>query len=332
MLIKVNISIKLYMKKIPSYILIFIFILQGFNSLTFALENNTINQQTETATENDMFAPIDLDLTDYSYMNKQNKKFKLSAQKESKPSQINSTGGVWDENMLFRYQFYSDESNLRVLPAYGSLGSFVTTKLDENTSLMVGQDSLTKINGDVINFSYPNYSYYSSGARITGEENNFNYSVGAFTETDTLNQQLAAVVTTKPSQIKGLNGKFYMGGGVFTNLMKDVNKSSSGILAQYQGEKLSIGGQLSQISYSKSGYQESHSAHLLTTYRVNPHLQLKNKIVKNFDFDELQGEVGIVFNPMKETDRLELEVVATNYQTQNVVTRQRLRFTTSFKF
>lgn len=317
------------MKKFP--VTLFILLILGINSIALSAENvEPILSQGEQV--EDMFAPVELDLSDYSYLNKQNKKFKLSAEKEGKPSYTNATGQIWDENMLFRYQFYSDESNLRVLPAYGSLGAYVTTNLDENTTVMVGQDSLTKINGDVINFSYPNYSYYSSGARISGEQESFNYSVGAFTETDTLNQQLAAVVTTKPTLVKSTGGTFYVGGGVFTNLMNDVNKSSSGLLAQYKGKKLSVGGQLSHISYSKSGYNESSSAHLLTTYRLNNHLQLKNKIVKNFDFDELQGEVGLVINPFKETDRLEFEVVATNYQTQNVVTRQRLKFTTSFKF
>lgn len=317
------------MKKFP--VTLFILLILGINSIALSAENvEPILLQGEQV--EDMFAPVELDLSDYSYLNKQNKKFKLSAEKEGKPSYTNATGQIWDENMLFRYQFYSDESNLRVLPAYGSLGAYVTTNLDENTTVMVGQDSLTKINGDVINFSYPNYSYYSSGARISGEQESFNYSVGAFTETDTLNQQLAAVVTTKPTLVKSTGGTFYVGGGVFTNLMNDVNKSSSGLLAQYKGKKLSVGGQLSHISYSKSGYNESSSAHLLTTYRLNNHLQLKNKIVKNFDFDELQGEVGLVINPFKETDRLEFEVVATNYQTQNVVTRQRLKFTTSFKF
>ena len=54
--------------------------------------------------------------------------------------------------------------------------------------------------------------------------------------------------------------------------------------------------------------------------------------VKNFDVDEIQGELGIVLNPLKDTDRLELEVTAANYQSQNAITRQRLKFSTSFKF
>ena len=70
----------------------------------------------------------------------------------------------------------------------------------------------------------------------------------------------------------------------------------------------------------------------MTKYKVNDHLSLKNKIVKNFDVDELQGEVGLVFNPLKDTDRLEMEVTAANYQSQNAITRQRLKFSTSFRF
>ena len=70
----------------------------------------------------------------------------------------------------------------------------------------------------------------------------------------------------------------------------------------------------------------------LSLYKVNDHLSLKNKIVKNFDVDEIQGDLGIVLNPLKDTDRLELEVTAANYQSQNAITRQRLKFSTSFKF
>lgn len=314
------------MKNIPWKNLIIIFVFFILSSCGVSADESF------NVPEDDMFAPVELDLTDYSYMNKQNKKFKLSAEKEASPSYTQSKGQVWDENMLFRYNYYSDESNLRVLPSYGSLGSYVTTKLDENTSLMVGQDALTEMNGDTLSFSYPNYSYYSSGARITGEHEKMHYSVGAFTETDTLHQQLAAVVTTKPTHIKGSEGTFYVGGGVFTNLMDDVNKTSSGVMAHYRNKKFSAGAQLSHLSYSKAGYNESNSAHFLTSYRINEHWLLKNRIVKNFDFDEVQGELEVVYNPLKDSDRLQLKVSAANWQSQSVATRQRLKFTTSFKF
>lgn len=294
-----------------------------------AISGDVASNQT---TEEEMFAPVELDLTDYSYMNKQNKKFKLSAEKEGKPSYTQSTGQIWEEDMLFRYNYYSNESNLRVLPAYGSLGSYVTKQLDENTSVMVGQDGISEINGDTVNFSYEHYSYYSSGARIDGNGEKFNYSVGAFNETDTLNQELGAIVSTKPTSILNSKGKFYVGGGAFTTLMNGADLNTTGIFAQYKNNKLSLGAQVSNSSYTKSGYEGYSKAHFLTKYKVNDHLSLKNKIVQNFDVGEVQGEVGVVVNPLKDKDRLQLEVTATNYQAQNVITRQRLKFTTSFKF
>ena len=74
----------------------------------------------------------------------------MSAEKEGKPSYTKSEGQIWDENMLFRYNFYSDDTNLRVLPSYGSLGAYVTRDLDENTKISIGQDALDSINGDKI--------------------------------------------------------------------------------------------------------------------------------------------------------------------------------------
>ncbi len=331
------------MKSKTTLVLIFTTLLLLFSSVKAYCDDN-IDTQNETETinihakniqpekEEEMFAPVDLDLTDFSYMNKENKKFKLSAEKEGKPAYVKNSGQIWDENMLFRYNYYSDETNLRVLPSYGSLGSYVTRDLDENTTVMVGQDGLSSINGDTVNFSYDTYSYYSSGARLEGNQKHFNYAVGAFNETDTLNQQLSAVVSTKPTSILNTKGKFYVGGGVFSNLRKDLNFNTTGLFAQYKNDKLSMGAQISNSDYSKTGYDSYSKAHFLTQYKINDHVSLKNKIVKNFDVDEIQGELGVVLNPLKDTERLQLELTAANYQSQNVVTRQRLKFSTSFRF
>ena len=109
--------------------------------------------ETSSQKDEDLFAPIDLDLTDYTNMNKKNKKFELSAEKEGKPAYVQNTGQIWDEDMLFRRTYYSDETNLRVLPSYGSLNSYVTRPLDENTTVMIGQDGISEINGDTVNFA-----------------------------------------------------------------------------------------------------------------------------------------------------------------------------------
>ena len=336
------------MKQIKYLLLIFTILCSTFCSPVKALEALApVEAQTQTTEENpekiqeitqeqndEMFAPIELDLTDYTYLNKKNKnkKFELSAEKEGKPAYVKNTGQIWDEDKLFRYNFYSDEVNLRVLPSYGSLNSYVNQNLDANTTVMVGQQGISSINGDTVNFAYANSSYYSSGARIDSSTQNFNYSVGAFTETDTLNQELAAIVSTKPASVLNSKGKFYVGGGVFSNLMNGVNKNTSGVFAQYKNDKLSFGTQLARSEYTKSGYNNSSSVHFLSQYKINDHLSLKNKIVKNFDIDELQGEIGFVYKPLSDADRLQLEVTAANYQSQNIITRQRLNVSTSFKF
>lgn len=321
----------IYMKKL-SVILAILFLFASNPTNIVLCEEISSDFPAAISTQEDMFAPVELDLTDYTYLNKQNKKFKLSAEKEGKPSFVKNEKMVWDENMLFRYNFYSDDTNLRVLPSYGSIGSFVSTQLDENTSVMIGQDGIDSINGDKVNFAYENYSYYSMGSRLDHQGKNINYSLGAFNETDTMNRQLAAIVATKPRSILNSKGKFYAGTGVFSTLMSDLNFTTTGAFLQYNRDKLSVGTQISNSSYSKSGYVQYSKAHLITKYKVNNHLTLKNKIVQNFDVDEAQGEVGLVLNPLKDTDRLQMEVTAANYQSQNVVTRQRLKFSTSFKF
>lgn len=316
------------MKRVAVIFALTIFLFSAETPVVFADDFSEVPQ----TQEEEMFAPVDLDLTDYSQMNKQNKKFKLSAEKEGKPSYVKNSGQVWSEDKIFLYDFYSDERNLRALPSYGSLGSYVTRDLDENTTVMVGQDGISKINGDTVNFAYANSSYYSSGARIDGQFKTFNYSVGAFNETDTLNQEMAAIVSTKPKSILKSKGKFYVGGGVFTNLMNEVDKNTTGLFAQYNNDKLSFGTQIARSAYSKEGYNESNTVHFLTSYKLNNHLSLKNKIVKNFDIDEIQGELGVTYNPLRDSDRLQLELTAANYQSQSVITRQRLKFSTSFKF
>lgn len=300
--------------------------------ITLGLRQPVFCEETAPTVEDDMFAPIELDLTDYTHLNKSNKKFKLSAEKEGKPTTTKAEGQIWDEDMLFRYNFYSDDTNLRVLPSYGSLGAYVTRDLDDNTTVSVGQDTLDTINGDKINFAYDNYSYYAVGAKLEHHGEKVNYAVGSYGETDTLNQQVNAIIATKPVSILNSKGKFYAGTGVFTTLMSDMEFTTTGAFVQYNRDKLSVGAQLSNSAYSKSGYGDYSKAHLITKYRLNNHWTFKNRIVNNLATDEVQGELGVVLNPLKDTDRLEFEVTAANYQSQNVVTRQRLKFTTSFKF
>ena len=64
---------------------------QPKETITTAIENNN----------EDEFAPIDLDLTDYTTLNKKNKRFKLSVEKVTKPQYVKNTNQIWSEDKLF---------------------------------------------------------------------------------------------------------------------------------------------------------------------------------------------------------------------------------------
>lgn len=293
-------------------------------------EENVITAKTQV--EEEMFAPVDLDLTDYTQMNKQNKKFKLSAEKEGKPSYVKNTGQIWSEDKLFHHAYYADEANLRVIPSYGSLNSYITRQLDGNTSVMIGQDGISEVGGTALNFFKVNNSYYASGARMDGATKNLNYTVGAFNETDTTNQYMAAAMISKPKHILNSKGTYSFGAGVITNIKSAENKNTAGIFSQYNRGKFSLGAQFAQSSYTENSKPISNTLHMMPQFNVNQHLTLKSKIVKDMDIDEIQGEVGITIKPLKDTDVLSFELTATNYQSQSVITRQRLKFSTSFRF
>ncbi len=298
-------------------------------------ETETINIETSAlpeTQEEEMFAPVSLDLTDYSQMNKQNKKFKIKVEKEEKPSYVRATGQVWDSDKLYRYQYYSDERNTRLLPSYGSLNSFITRDLDENTKVMIGQDGIGEVGGIALNFFKMNNSYFSNGARIDGKTKNLNYTVGSYMETDTTNNAIAAAVSTKPTHILNSKGTFSFGGGVFNNIKSAETKTTAGLFGQYNNGRFSLGTQFSQSTFSEGSKPTSNMLHIMPQFNVNKHLTLKTKLVKDMDIDEMQGEIGISIKPLKNVDALSFDVSATNYQSQNIITRQRLKFSTEFRF
>lgn|SRR5574344_367319 len=327
------------MKKIWLIVLILTLFCSNPIAPVFSAENDMQDDDVQSessdiqeTSQEEMFAPVDLDLTDYTHMNKENKKFNLSVEKEDKPTYVKNSGTVWDEDKLFRYTYYSDESNLRVLPSYGSLNSYITRDLDENTTVMVGQDGISAVGGTSLNFFSMNGSYYAQGARLDSSTKNLNYTVGAFDETNNNNQELAAAISTKPVHILKSKGTFSFGGGMFGNVRSNETKTTSGIFTTYNRGKFSLSAQYSESSYSFDTGSSTNMIHIMPQYVVNPHLTLKSKIVKDMDVDEMQGELGISIKPLKDTDVLSIDLTATNYQSQNVTTRQRVKFSTSFRF
>lgn len=326
------------MRRIITTLAIFVFLFTNNVKPVSCEENNeseTIDIQIRSpqeSQEEEMFSPVDLDLTDYTQMNKQNKKFKIKVEKEEKPTYVRASGQVWDTDKLYRYQYYSDEQNTRLLPSYGSINSFVTRDLDENTRIMIGQDGIGEVGGIGLNFFKMNNSYFSNGGRIDGKTKNLNYTVGSYMETDTTNNAIAAAVSTKPVHILNSKGTFSFGGGVFNNIKSTETKTTTGVFGQYNNGRFSLGTQFSQSQFSEGSKPNTNMMHVLPQFNVNKHLTLKTKLVKDMDFDEMQGEIGITIRPLKNVDALSFDLSATNYQSQNIITRQRLKFSTEFRF
>ena len=114
--------------------------------------------------------------------------------------------------------------------------------------------------------------------------------------------------------------------------MDEANKNTAGVFTQYKQGKFSLGVQLSQSSYTNGAGSTTQSVHILPRYDINEHLSLKTKLVNNMSIDQIQGEIGLSIRPLKDTDAWSIDVTASNYQSQSVITRQRLKFTTEFRF
>lgn len=321
------------MKRIIKNIFIFIFLSTNLNlpvsSEDFSdssLENTPPSKEEEL-----MFAPIELDLSDYEAPQQEhNKKLFLRVEKNEKPNEIKTTNQIWDNSKIYKYQYFGDQRNLNPISATGVLGSKLETSLDDNTKVIIGQDGLDSYNGYTLNFIYNNGSVYNTGAKISGNEENFDYSIGAYNQTATQERSYGGIISTKPSHILNSKGTFAFGSSVYTNLNNDGTKNTTGLFSQYQLGRFSIGSQISQSSY-ENGANLTNSIHLLPSFKVNDKLSLTGKLVKNMTTQETQQEIGISFKPFKSEDSVVFDITGTTYRDATELVRQRLKFSTSFK-
>ena len=75
----------------------------------------------------------------------------------------------------------------------------------------------------------------------------------------------------------------------------------------------------------------TNSVHLLPSLKVNDHLSLTGKLVKNLTTQETQQEIGIRYKPFKSDDSVVFDITGTTYKDASTLVRQRLKFSTSFK-
>lgn len=278
-----------------------------------------------------MFAPIDLDLSIPDKTKPQkNKRLLIRVEKNDKPEQIKNTNQIWDGSKIYHYQYYGDMRNLNPISATGVLGSSLTTKIDNDTTVTVGQDGMDSYNGYTLSFIYNNGSVYNSGAKITGSKEKFDYSLGAYTQTATLEKSYGGVISSKPTHILNSKGTFAFGSSLYTNLNNDGTINTAGVFSEYQRGKFALGGQISQSAYS-NGSNMSSSIHILPEYKFNEHISLRSKLVQNMTTQEAQEEIGLSFRPFKSEDSVRFDITGTNYHNNSEITRQRVKFSTSFR-
>lgn len=285
----------------------------------------------DDAEEELMFAPIELDLSNNDNNNKpvRNKRFFLKAEKDDKPQPaVKNDGTLWDDSKIFRYQTsLTDNKNIRPMAS----GYSLKTKLNDKATVTIGQDGLDGYNGYTINFFAQNGSMYNDGAKINGGTDKFDYTVGAYTQTVSDEKSYGGAISTKPRVYGKSKGTLSFGTGVYSSLLNNDTKNTTGFFTQYQRGRFSLGGQVSQSAYA-SGAGMTNNIHVLPQYQINEHLTLKSKIVKNMTNEETQEEIGIKFRPFKSDDSMEFELTGGAYfNGAQEMTRQRFKFSTNIK-
>ncbi len=277
-----------------------------------------------------MFAPITLKIEEGEKV--QNiKKFKLRAEVEAKQKPNKLYRQTWDDSKLYRYLFFSDEKNLRPLIAPASLGSYMEVSLDDNTSAFIGQGSLSIYDGSTLSFISKRESDYDVGGKVMGSMGNLNYSVGAYTDTNSLYNSLGGIVSTKPQKIWNSKGDFTFGTALYSNDYFDYNRNTAGFFTKYRQGKFTISGQLAQSTYTNN-QDYINSAHFQTQYKLNDYLAFKSKIIKELNTDYAQDEYALKVTPMGQNETLNFELSASNIYNAQDVTRQRFKFTTNVRF
>ena len=322
-----------FMKRTIKIIIIFIFLCTNIKlpAISEDFSDSSLENTPPSKEEELMFAPIELDLSDYEAPKKENnKKLFLRVEKNEKPNEIKATNQIWDTSKLYRYQYFGDQRNLNPISATGVLGEKLQTAIDDNTTVTIGQDGLDSYNGYTLNFIYNNGSVYNTGAKISGNEEKFDYSIGAYNQTATQERSYGGIISSKPSHILNSKGTFAFGSSVYTNLLNNDTRNTTGLFSQYQLGAFSLGSQISQSSYA-NGANTTNSIHILPSLKVNDHLSLTGKLVKNITTQETQQEIGIRYKPFKSEDSVVFDITGTTYRDATELVRQRLKFSTSFK-
>ena len=287
-------------------------------------ENPAQNEEEEL-----MFAPIELDLSEER--EEEIKKFKIRVESDTKPKLVKNYRKNWYDSKFYRYQYYSDPKNLQPLIAPASYGAYLETELDDNTTIQVGQYNLSWYDGGPINFIGKAESDFDVGATMTGHGRKFDYAIGAYTATDTLNNSYGGIVSSKPQKIWHSKGDFSFGTGLYSNDYGSYTKNTAGFFTKYRRGKFTVSGQLAQNTYSNSS-SNPQSFHLTHQYQINDHVMIRGKLVKEINSDYSQDELALRLSPSFKNDTIFVEISSSQINNLNNNIQQRFKIMTNINF
>ena len=329
------------MKKVLVLFLTPLFIFNIFFSLTscaaFCETNTEVSQTSKMETgeaeeeEEHMFAPIDLKLEE-SEKPKNVKRFKLRAEVEEKPKVNKYLLKTWDDSKSYRYQYFGDQRNLRPIAALASQSSYMVVPLDEQTSVYTGQRSLSSYDGIRMSFIRKRESDYDVGTKVIGSFDKLDYSVGVYTDTNTLSNSFGGILSTKPRKIRNSKGDFSFGAGLYSNDFEDYSRNTAGFFTKYRQGKFTVSGQLAQSNFS-SNREPVNSVHFQADYKVNDYITLTSRIIKELNTEYALDEYAVrVFPFGSKKDTVDFELSARNVYSAQDVVQQRFKFVTNIRF
>ncbi len=313
---------------------IFIFLAMSINLpiLGEELDEDMQENSTQKETQELTFEPIDLDIKSIQE-EKKNKKFKLQIESEEKPVYIQNVRRLWDDSKLYRYQYYSDPKNLQPLIAPASWGSYLTRALDENTQIYVGQSGLSYYDGVSMNFIGKNEANFDNGAKMEHKGKFVDYSLGAYTDTKTLNNSYGGIISTKPQKIwNQSDAEISFGSGVYSNDYGTYSRNTAGFFTKYRKGKFTVSGQLSQNSYTSGTPTTNSSMDILSQYQINEYLLVRSKIERDFNTNYAADELTLRIMPTKNSDDFNFEITTSNVSNLGADNRKQLKFVTNFRF
>lgn len=320
------------MKRTISSILILLLLSMNVQALCEEINEETELNKKDTQSEELMFEPIDLDIESIQ-KEKKNKKFKLRAESVEKPTYMQNVRRMWDDSKLYRYQYYSDSKNLQPLIAPASWGSYLTTPLDENTQVYIGQSGLSYYDGVSMNFIGKNEANFDNGAKMEHKGKFIDYSLGAYTDTKTLNNSYGGIISTKPQKIWNQpDADISFGSGVYSNDYGAYSKNTAGFFTKYRKGKFTISGQLSQNSYTSGTPTTNSSMDVLSQYQINEYLLVRSKIERDFNTNYSADELTLRISPTKNSDDFNFEITTSNVNNLGADNRKQLKFVTNFRF